>query len=300
MSAKDQIAQMLNELMGPSRNEDINRSMLNFRDEDVCKYFLVGFCPHDEFVNTKADLGPCRYIHDENLRIAYRNSEYFEKLGYERQFYHFLLGIYDDVQRKIERNKERLALTQGTIDEATKNQLTERAKQMEKEMANYIIEAESAGAEGQLDRSQKFVKKAEDLKIELESVKKTLDNPQALRVVNDPNAPKPMRICDVCGCFLIIGDVQQRIEDHLNGKQHLGYAKIAATIEELKDKLRKASSPDRRRHHSRSPRHSRRDKEDHKKKKSRSRSRSRGHRRRNHSRSSSRSRDKKSHKKERR
>lgn len=43
---------------------------------------------------------------------------------------------------------------------------------MEKEMANYIIEAESAGAEGQLDRSQKFVKKAEDLKIELESVKK--------------------------------------------------------------------------------------------------------------------------------
>ena len=33
----------------------------------------------------------------------------------------------------------------------------------------------------------------------------TLDNPQALRVVNDPNAPKPMRICDVCGCFLIIG-----------------------------------------------------------------------------------------------
>jgi hypothetical protein len=68
---------MLNELMGPNRNEEINRSMLNFRvfllffrtkvfinnlvadvkDDDVCKYYLQGFCPHDEFVNTKADLG---------------------------------------------------------------------------------------------------------------------------------------------------------------------------------------------------------------------------------------------------
>jgi len=34
--------------------------------------------------------------------------------------------------------------------------------------------------------------------------------------------------------FLNSGDVQQRIEDHLGGKQHLGYAKIGSTIEELR------------------------------------------------------------------
>jgi len=308
MSAKDQIAQMLNELMGPSRNEDVNRSMLNFRDEDICKFFLAGFCPHDEFVNTKADLGPCQYIHDENLRIAYRNSDYFEKLGYERQFYRFLVRIFDDVQRKIERNKERLSLTQGqSIDETTKKQLTEREKQMEKEMSICILGAEEAGAAGQLEQSQKYVKMAEELKIELESVKKTLSNPQTLRVVNDPNAPKPMRVCDVCGCFLIIGDAQQRIEDHLGGKQHLGYAKITSTIEELRENLRNDQSPDRRK---RSPdrdsgRHrdrkieveSRHDKDDRDRnrhsKKTRSRSRDKH---RHHRRSRSRSHDKKSKK----
>lgn len=29
----------------------------HFDDQDVCKYILVSFCPHDLFPNTKADLG---------------------------------------------------------------------------------------------------------------------------------------------------------------------------------------------------------------------------------------------------
>lgn len=35
----------------------------------VCKYFLVKFCPHDLFTNTKADLGPCKFsTHDVKIR----------------------------------------------------------------------------------------------------------------------------------------------------------------------------------------------------------------------------------------
>lgn len=33
---------------------------------------------------------------------------------------------------------------------------------------------------------------------------------------------KQMEVCEVCGAFLIVGDAQQRIEDHLMGKQHVG------------------------------------------------------------------------------
>jgi hypothetical protein len=50
--------------------------------------------------------------------------------------------------------------------------LQERAKQMEREIANCIVEAEEAGVAGQIEQSQKFVKKAEDLKVELDSVRK--------------------------------------------------------------------------------------------------------------------------------
>ena len=43
-----------------------------------------------------------------------------------------------------------------------------------------------------------------------------------------------MEVCEVCGAFLIVGDAQSRVDDHLMGKQHMGYAKIKATVEELK------------------------------------------------------------------
>lgn len=43
-----------------------------------------------------------------------------------------------------------------------------------------------------------------------------------------------MEVCEVCGAFLIVGDAQARVDDHLQGKQHVGYAKIKSTIEDLK------------------------------------------------------------------
>ncbi len=43
-----------------------------------------------------------------------------------------------------------------------------------------------------------------------------------------------MEMCDVCGSFLVIGDTQGRVDAHLIGKQHIGYARIRATITQLK------------------------------------------------------------------
>lgn len=42
-----------------------------------------------------------------------------------------------------------------------------------------------------------------------------------------------MEVCDVCGAFLIVGDAQSRIDDHLMGKQHMGYARLRSAIEEI-------------------------------------------------------------------
>lgn len=43
-----------------------------------------------------------------------------------------------------------------------------------------------------------------------------------------------MEMCDVCGSFLVIGDTQSRVDAHLLGKQHIGYARIRSAIAELK------------------------------------------------------------------
>lgn len=43
-----------------------------------------------------------------------------------------------------------------------------------------------------------------------------------------------MELCDVCGSFLVIGDTQCRVDAHLLGKQHIGFARIRAAITELR------------------------------------------------------------------
>lgn len=49
---------------------------------------------------------------------------------------------------------------------------------------------------------------------------------------------KQMEVCDTCGAFLIVGDAQSRIDDHLMGKQHMGYARLRSAIEEIQVQLR--------------------------------------------------------------
>jgi len=45
---------------------------------------------------------------------------------------------------------------------------------------------------------------------------------------------KEMEVCSICGAFLVVGDVPQRVEEHASGKLHMGYAKVRDTIENLK------------------------------------------------------------------
>jgi hypothetical protein len=44
---------------------------------------------------------------------------------------------------------------------------------------------------------------------------------------------KAMEVCVICGSFLIVGDIQTRLDEHTSGKQHAGYAKIRTSLEEL-------------------------------------------------------------------
>jgi hypothetical protein len=44
---------------------------------------------------------------------------------------------------------------------------------------------------------------------------------------------KAMEVCTICGSFLIVGDIQSRLDEHNSGKQHAGYAKIRTSFEDL-------------------------------------------------------------------
>lgn len=87
----------------------------------MCKHFLCGYCPSELFTNTKADLGPCLQIHDEPLRKEYQASDRFEKVGYEERWIEVLEDIVNEVDKKIKRGHQRLAMTQE--NDSTPNQV---------------------------------------------------------------------------------------------------------------------------------------------------------------------------------
>jgi hypothetical protein len=44
---------------------------------------------------------------------------------------------------------------------------------------------------------------------------------------------KQMEVCKVCGAFLIVGDAPARLDDHMQGKQHVGYQKLRSAVDEI-------------------------------------------------------------------
>jgi hypothetical protein len=81
---------------------------------------MVKFCPHDLFVNTRADLGQCPKVHDDEVKALYEKSNSYKKQRYEEEFIHFCQCMLNEVERKIVKGKQRLALI-GKADAVSTN-----------------------------------------------------------------------------------------------------------------------------------------------------------------------------------
>lgn len=233
-------AALLDELMGRNRNILPNEKVkeLNWEDSEYCKYFLVKFCPHDLFVNTKADLGTCPKVHDEEVRKLFEKSKGHRKVQYQEEFIRFCSNMVNEVERRIQKGRQRLALNskqeitpsnpaqiQRNLEQI--NLLNERINGLEKE-------AEQAGNDGNVEQAQGLMKLCDQLKEERDILKKQNENGHWSATAELAAAQeKQMEVCEVCGAFLIVGDAQQRIDDHLMGKQHVGYARLKTAIDEV-------------------------------------------------------------------
>lgn len=112
-----------------------------------------------------------------------------------------------------------------------KDEKEEKIIMLEQKIKDMISKAEAAGEEGHVDESQDLTNQVEKLQADLEQLKKNDDVNPIFRQENK------MEICHVCGAFLVMNDTSNRLDAHLQGKQHTGYQKIHETYEEMK-KLR--------------------------------------------------------------
>lgn len=217
---------------------------------------MVKFCPHDLFINTRVDLGSCTKIHDDQAKVMFEEAKKCSrKLQYEEDFLRFCMNMINDVDRRIVKGKQRLQLMNNKAESAaaaasagkpiTKTQ--EAINAMTEKMNKLMKEIEESGTRGDVDQAQGLMKLCDQVKEERDAMVKSQEslgwNAQELVAAQE----KQMEVCEVCGAFLIIGDVQQRIDDHLCGKQHLGYLQLRKAVEQLNEDRRKDREEQRKR-----------------------------------------------------
>eukprot|EP00474_Spongospora_subterranea_P006601 CRZ07059.1 hypothetical protein [Spongospora subterranea] len=226
--------ELLDQLMGKDRNLiDEDKKVLNqhWYDDNICKYFICGFCPHDLFYNTKSDLGPCTKIHDEHLRQTFEAESESRKASYQSAFLRLLQSLTDDVDRRKRRGSDRLAMQlQPDVNDPG---YIERQKQIEvikDQQVVLIDQIRQLGESGKIDESFAVFTLFDDF--EKQKVDIETDHDAGQKFITDHE--KKMGVCEICGAFLVQNEAESRIQSHLNGKQHVGFAMIREKIIEVK------------------------------------------------------------------
>jgi len=238
---------LLDSLMGAQRNHDMDElERKSWKDSDVCKHFLVSFCPYDLFLGTKNDLGLCKKLHEEHLRQTYRSeAKSRTRAKYERRFLDFLDDLTSSLDQKIRRAEERLSEKLDepeeilTPDDVLTEQQKVRLKEIENEIGRKNIKMERCGNEGRVEEAQQLLVETEKLQLEHKQLQE-----QAQVVLRNSTHERPLKTCEICGAFVDRVDPSRTL-NHESGRTHQGFLKVREKAEELKENLKKREQGER-------------------------------------------------------
>ena len=195
---------------------------------------MVAFCPHELFINTKSDLGPCRYLvhNDEKLKKAFKEQSHpDEREDYERDFMDYLTYLIGDLDKKTRRAQDRLrkpavAAFEPLIDPTLKDELDEKCILTMVEVESLLQDIEQNCKAGNVMAALQL---EPALDVALEEHKKAFSMANPFK-----NQEKEMQVCDICGSFLVVNEDLRRLETHYEGRQHSGFEKIRKELDSLK------------------------------------------------------------------
>ncbi|GAW82560.1 hypothetical protein, conserved [Plasmodium gonderi] len=224
----EEMRSLLDSLMGKDRNETDSRKKHTFKDDNVCKYYLIDFCPHDLFPNTKSDIGRCENLHSEVLKEKFAKDENYKYYlaKYQQKFMKTLEKIIEVANMKIKRSKEKLK----HMSENSKNNVDnkEKIESINSHISDLIKQEEDSKKKGDLVKATSFNSQIVTLQAEIKRLNEESDKPA------EPN----LMVCEICGAMKSAGDMIQRFENHVNGKQHLGFEKIRNALSKLKENVK--------------------------------------------------------------
>lgn len=159
-----------------------------------------------------------------------------KKIDIEMEFIRFVSSMIQEVDRKIQKGKQRLDLMNSKLDQRPLSKQAEAVANLNDKISKLVREAEEAGTRGDVDQAQNLMGLCEKLKDDKDALIKQYES-----CGFNFSEQKEMEVCNICAAFLVIGDAQSRIDDHLMGKQHIGYSRLRNALEEHKKKAEKES-----------------------------------------------------------
>ncbi|XAR71814.1 hypothetical protein NMG60_11018245 [Bertholletia excelsa] len=237
---------LLDELMGAARNltEEERRGYkeITWDDKEVCGLYMVRFCPHDLFVNTRSDLGPCPKIHDPKLKESFEKSPRHDSYvpRFEAELAHFCEKLVMDLDRRVRRGRERLA-QEGEVPPPPpiSAEKSEQLSVLEEKIKILLEQVENLGEAGKVDEAEALMRKVDALNAEKTAL--TQQSQNVLMLAQE----KKMALCEICGSFLVANDAAERTQSHVTGKQHVGYGLVRDFLAEYKAAKEKAREEER-------------------------------------------------------
>lgn len=228
---------LLDSLMGPSRDKSAEeqQSRDGWKEKNVCKRYLVGFCPNmaqdNWFHNTRRDIGVCSKIHSDRLKKDF--EEHKDRAKYERKFQEdflmFLEGLVREADAWIARERGNCAPPgkRTRVPENIKVKLAEMQEQSE----NLLKKAEELAEKSDINASREAVTKSETLKEDIKELKE-----------KHTFMSGGEQVCDICG-VRCNPDEQADYQAHLDGKLHESYTIIRKAVKDMREKVRSSSGP---------------------------------------------------------
>lgn len=226
---------LLDQLMGKDRNASTFKGLREqWKDSSMCKAYLLDFCPHELFYNTRMFIGNCQKTHSDVVKHQYEISEDLEKSSWTRRSELDLLSqlekIIDSVDHKIRRQRHRV---NASVPEyrlsAEKESLLE---ELNLQISLGMKQVEKLAEIGQFDESTLLMAKVNELTAQASDIQKD----KYSQVV------KKEIVCDVCGVLTGAGVDEdgrpERPHDHVRGKQHSGMELIRRKVIQIKRKFK--------------------------------------------------------------
>ncbi|XP_078182546.1 LUC7 N terminus domain-containing protein [Carex rostrata] len=231
---------LLDDLMGAARNmtEDERKGYreIKWDDRDVCGPFMVRFCPHDLFVNTKSNLGPCEKIHDHKLKESFEESPRHDAFvpRFEADLAQFCEKLVSDLDKKVRRGRDRLAQELDIPTPTLSSEQSEQLSLIEEKIKKLLEQIEELGEAGKVDEAEALMRKVDVLNAEKTAI--IQPNSKITALIQE----KKMELCETCGSFLVANDAADRAQSHVAGKQHIGYSMIRDFLANYKAAKEKA------------------------------------------------------------